>query len=227
MVLKSLKAALAAASFLVVASVAHAQIHSPVLEALSANTPVDDAAFKAFVESSPGTLEDFVTPDEIAQELDLPMTAPVMTRFGGGYTDRLFILVNKAQRGTSPTAQTMHVYLDGQLLYTWKVSTGREKPEIAKSGRQYFSATPTGTFRIQRRVKDYVSGTWQAPMPFAQFLIGGIAIHATTASHYAALGSRDSGGCVRLRYENAQTIWNLVSQVGSQNVKVQIVNQAN
>ena len=227
MFLKSLKAATAVAFLLALSPIAHSQVINPVLSAAMADDSDADLALKAKVESSPESLEDMISPDEIADMMNPSFHALRSGRLSTGYTDRLFILVNKAQRGTSPTAQSMHIYLDGQLMYVWPVSTGRETPEIAKSGRQYFSATPTGTFRIQRRVKDYVSGTWLAPMPYAQFLVGGIAIHATVPSHYAALGTRDSGGCVRLRLDNAKIIWELVGQVGAQNVKVQIVNKEN
>jgi lipoprotein-anchoring transpeptidase ErfK/SrfK len=120
----------------------------------------------------------------------------------------------------------MQVYLDGQLIHNFLVSTGRETPEIAKSGRQYFSATPTGKFRIDSRYKNYESKTWLAPMPYAQFFNGGIAIHATVKSHYAALGSRDSGGCVRLHLDNAKIVWNLVDQVGKQNVLIEVVDNS-
>ncbi len=49
-------------------------------------------------------------------------------------------------------------------------------------------------------------------MPFAVFFIGGIAIHATTPSHFSMLGKRDSGGCARLHPDNAKILFGLVEQ---------------
>ena len=63
-------------------------------------------------------------------------------------------------------------------------------------------------------------------MPYAQFFSGGVAIHATVPAHYAALGTRDSGGCVRLRLENAKLMWDLVDKVGVDNVLIRVLDQA-
>ncbi|RYZ70477.1 MAG: L,D-transpeptidase, partial [Proteobacteria bacterium] len=175
----------------------------------------DDAALAQISETAPETAADLMSPEELNEERQSFGVSDVFEKrtSDSSSSARLYILVDKANKGSSPTAQTMRVYLDGALIYNFLVSTGRETPEIAKSGRQYFSATPTGKFRIDGRYKDYVSKTWQAPMPYAQFFNGGIAIHATVRSHYAALGSRDSGGCVRLHNDNARIMWDLVAQV--------------
>ncbi len=169
-------------------------------------------------------LTDYLSPDEIAEELGI--TGDEAFVEDAGRYDRLHIVVDKAKpiRGQRSTAQTMDVYLDGEHLYRWKVSTGRERPERAKSGRRYFSRTPVGTFRIQRRVVNHWSVTWQAPMPYAQFFTGGIAIHATTRSHEHELGTRASGGCVRLKADHAEALWDLVSEVGARNTVITVVN---
>ncbi len=137
------------------------------------------------------------------------------------------ILVNKASKG--PGAQTLRVYRDGVILPLMennvskdfvKISTGREKEETAASGRVYLSTTPKGFFRPQRVYTMYYSNTWQADMPNAVFFCPtfskecGIAIHATTESHYAELGSRASGGCVRTRNEISSQIRELVMDTG-------------
>lgn len=187
----------------------------------------DDAVLAEIAESADESAADLMSPEELFEErsLDLDFDFGFDREFRTKDTKaRLYILVDKAVKGTSPTAQTMQVYLDGQMIYTFLVSTGRETPEIAKSGRQYVSVTPTGRFRIDSRYKNYVSKTWQAPMPYAQFFNGGIAIHATVRSHYAALGSRDSGGCVRLHNDNAKIMWDLVDLVGKANVLIEVVN---
>jgi lipoprotein-anchoring transpeptidase ErfK/SrfK len=139
----------------------------------------------------------------------------------------LVIVVDKAPAGATPTAQTLSVYQDGTLTRTFVISTGREQIETTKSGRQTYTSTPEGDHRILRRKIDYVSQAWEASMPFAQFFWGGIAIHATTQSHYAELGQRASGGCVRMRYEDAKFMWNLVSKVGANNVVVRVKDFSN
>lgn len=127
---------------------------------------------------------------------------------------RLVAIINKSNIGS--TAQTMKVYLDGSLIHEWKVSTGREKLETAKSGKRYVTSTPVGYFRPQRLVKLHKSKTWKADMPHSVFIYGGIAIHAS--SHTELLGKRASGGCIRLSPENAQTFFNLIKEVGSDEV---------
>lgn len=150
---------------------------------------------------------------------------------------RQVIVVNKAGKGTD--AQTLKVYQNGvikqlsenktitkivagkkvtetisELKDAVKISTGREKNEKAKSGRVYFSTTPKGFFRPTKVYDMYYSNTWKADMPNAVFLVGGIAIHATTQSHYAELGTRASGGCVRTRLEVSNQIRKLVMDSG-------------
>lgn len=128
---------------------------------------------------------------------------------------RLVIAVNKANSG--PDAQTLTMYENGVESLRVKVSTGREKEEIAVSGRKYFSTTPKGYFRPQKIYRDYLSYTWNAPMPNAVFIIGGIALHATTKSHFAELGKRASGGCIRLTPEVSLTIRQKIMETGRGN----------
>lgn len=125
---------------------------------------------------------------------------------------RLVIAVNKAAKG--PHAQTLTLYENGSEILRQKISTGREKEEKAKSGRVYFSSTPKGFFRPTKIYKDYLSYTWKAPMPNAVFFIGGIALHATSPSHYAELGTRASGGCVRLMIETSKLLREKVMETG-------------
>jgi lipoprotein-anchoring transpeptidase ErfK/SrfK len=222
------------AALVLMVSVSQAnQFHFPALNQAVAAPSIDervadegtDQAILNRAEVSDSTLDEAMSPSELAKVLRIPSDSLFKARMA--YTNRLTILVNKAQKGTSPTAQQMNVYLDGQLIQTFPVSTGRERPEHSPSGKDYFSSTPTGDFRIDWRAKNWVSQTWLAPMPYAQFFSGGVAIHATVPSHYKALGSRDSGGCVRLRLENAKIMWDLVDQVGASNVLIRVVDQAN
>ncbi|MGE0632874.1 MAG: L,D-transpeptidase [Pseudobdellovibrionaceae bacterium] len=160
-----------------------------------------------------------ISPEEIAEELGLPeaddFIAPLsveeLTARSGVDIIRewpIVIWVNKAARGS--TAQRLRVYKNGRLVLETKTSTGREQWERAKSGRKYFSGTPTGWFNPTRLVKDYFSNTWLTKMPYAIFFNGGIAVHAAAETYYNKLGTRASGGCVRLRYDEAQWLFNLV-----------------
>jgi lipoprotein-anchoring transpeptidase ErfK/SrfK len=182
-------------------------------------------SFKTIGTVAAATLEEGRAPSEIAKAFHIPVASFFRAHVRVTYTDRLTIIVNKAQKGTSPTAQQMNVFLDGQLIHTFAVSTGREKAEVAKSGLQYFSDTPVGKFRIEWRAKNWYSQQWLAPMPYAQFFSGGVAIHATIPLHFKALGKRDSGGCVRLHPDNAKIMWDLVDQVGVENVLIQVLDQ--
>jgi hypothetical protein len=182
----------------------------------AASSEIESQQDVAAVEN--GDLDDYMSPDEIAKELGPKIS------MRAAYTNRLQIIVDKAERGASPTAQTVQVYLDGRMVYNWYVSTGREGNEHPKAGSDYVSSTPTGNFRIEWMDINHFSKTWAAPMPFAMFFSGGIAIHATVASHLPQLGTRASGGCVRLHPVNAEQLWNLVHQVGSNNVLISIHN---
>lgn len=137
--------------------------------------------------------------------------------FASGVADedkaRVVIIVNKAKKGTHPDAQTMRVYLDGVFVHAFVVSTGSERRVTTRAGKSYISTTPTGYFRPRRLYRRYFSSLWGgATMHYSVFYIpnSGIALHATTPSHYHELGSRASGGCVRLRPEDAKTVQDLV-----------------
>jgi lipoprotein-anchoring transpeptidase ErfK/SrfK len=110
------------------------------------------------------------------------------------------------------SSQTMTVSYGGEVIHTWKVSTGR-------SGYH----TPRGTFRPQRMAVRYYSRKYDnAPMPYSVFFRGGYAIHGT--SHVKALGRPASHGCVRLQTANAARFYSLVRQAGSRNTRIVITN---
>jgi lipoprotein-anchoring transpeptidase ErfK/SrfK len=109
----------------------------------------------------------------------------------------------------SKGTQTATVYHNGAQVNHFLVSTGRERWETAKSGRQYFTTTPTGWFAPKSYVRNHWSNTWDALMEYAIFFNGGVALHATTPNHYVELGQRASGGCVRMHKTNALWFWNL------------------
>lgn len=124
----------------------------------------------------------------------------------------LVLVINKSNIG--PTAQTATAYWQGQKFGVFKVSTGRETNEVSKNGRKYFSNTPTGWFHPAWLSKNHVSKTWEAPMPFSVFFNEGIATHAALPNYYNKLGSRASGGCVRLHPSQAEWIFTHVQKAG-------------
>lgn len=126
--------------------------------------------------------------------------------------NRVVIVINKAKVGAE--AQTLKLFENGVEVMKIKVSTGKEERVVSTSGRTYVSTTPVGFYRPTKMYTDYLSYTWNAPMPNAVFFIGGIAIHATGSSNYAKLGTRASGGCVRTTLADSKKIRELVMESG-------------
>jgi lipoprotein-anchoring transpeptidase ErfK/SrfK len=101
--------------------------------------------------------------------------------------------------------QRLHLYVDGEKKYTWKVSAGK-KP----------GWTHTGTFRPQFLSRNHRSSLFRgAPMPFAVFYDRDWAVHGTTA--IKRLGRPASHGCVRLDPKHAAVLFNLVLKQGKKN----------
>lgn len=120
----------------------------------------------------------------------------------------VLVLIDKSMRtDKNPSGQTAKVFVDGNFVTEYDVSTGTEEVKETTSGRRYVATTPVGVFRPTRAYKDYMSRTFlSAPMTWAVFFNNGIAVHATTRSQYDRLGSRASGGCVRMRLEEAEEV---------------------
>ncbi|HYD15699.1 MAG TPA: L,D-transpeptidase [Hyphomicrobium sp.] len=110
----------------------------------------------------------------------------------------------------SKSTQTMYVYVNGELYYSWPVSTGR--------GRY---ATPSGTFRPQRLERRWYSTKYSgAPMHNAVFYSGGYAIHSTT--EVGRLGRPASHGCIRLHPSHAAQFFSLVRSYGAGQTRISI-----
>lgn len=182
------------------------------------NSTYDYSAYDAY------EAEEFVDESLYHQQAELDEGFPNFYRQDSFWDpsprNRLVIRIDKSERGRSSTAQTMSVELDGRRIHYWWVSTGRERQETNKQGRQTWSRTPAGKFRIQWMSRDHFSQAWQAPMPYAMFFIGGIAIHAASQDAIHKLGRRASGGCVRIHPDNAAILWDLVRKVGMKNVAI-------
>ena len=114
----------------------------------------------------------------------------------------ILVTVNKS-------TQQMTVEVDGDLRWTWPVSTG-----------QLGYDTPSGRFTAFRMEADHFSREWDdAPMPHSIFFTQkGHAIHGSlNISH---IGRPASHGCVRLAPENAAKLYALVEEQGLPNTKV-------
>ena len=104
--------------------------------------------------------------------------------------------------------QTMIVSEDGNVIYSWAVSTGRGSYR-----------TPRGTFRPVRMHKMWHSRKYDwSPMPHSIFFHRGYAIHGTP--YVKNLGRPASHGCVRLHPDNARTLYNLVLAHGRKNTRI-------
>ncbi len=106
--------------------------------------------------------------------------------------------------------QTMVVAEDGDVKYTWPISSGAEE-----------FPSPRGTYHPQWLAKMWYSKKYDnAPMPNAVFITGGVAIHAT--QHVSSLGRPASHGCIRLAPGNAKTFYSLVQKHGLKLTRVSI-----
>jgi len=113
----------------------------------------------------------------------------------------------------SKTQQRMAVVVDGAELYRWPVSTGRRG-----------FATPTGTFHPMRLERHWYSRQYEmTPMPWAMFFFRGYAVHGTMEAYN--LGRAASHGCVRLRPDNASTLFSLVHKRPLGSTKIVVMDR--
>ncbi len=128
----------------------------------------------------------------------------------------IYIYVSKARASAGPWAQHMFVFHkkdDGTLVYedSFAISTGRERQE------KYFTATPAGLFELDpnRFVRWHRSATWNGgAMPWAMFFnysyrtrMTGVALHGAIGREIPHLGSRASGGCVRMPMDKVEAMF--------------------
>ncbi len=113
------------------------------------------------------------------------------------------------------SAQQMSVYVDGNLRWQWRVSTG-------SPGRD----TPSGTFHAFRMEAEHFSKEFDdAPMPHSIFFTKlGHAIHGYLDTRH--IGTPASHGCVRLDPANATKLYALVQQEGVLNTTVEVSGNA-
>ena len=110
--------------------------------------------------------------------------------------------------------QQAYVYVKGELVHTWLVSTG-----VAGFATPNFDTHPNGRIYDAYSSKKFPGGDYKGlgNMPYAIFISGGFAIHGTTVSNFPKLGKPASHGCIRLHSENALILNRLVRQYGIPN----------
>lgn len=107
--------------------------------------------------------------------------------------------------------QRMNVDVDGSHYATWPVST-------ARPGYR----TPVGSFEPYELDRMHYSKLYDnTPMPYSVFFLRGYAIHGTT--EVRNLGRPVSHGCVRLRPDNARSLFELIGSQGLHNTTIEIV----
>ena len=105
--------------------------------------------------------------------------------------------------------QTVTATIDG-TVHQWRTSTGK-----------FRTWTPPGTFGVQSMSKNHRSSLYRgAPMPFAIFFNGNIAIHGTM--EVDRLGQPASHGCVRLHPTYAKLLFEAVSRHG-RSARIQVL----
>ena len=119
----------------------------------------------------------------------------------------------------SKKTQQLKLYIDGQLVDSFKVSTGDKKHETPT-----LDLRPSGPVFNKYTSKKYPGGNYNGlgNMPYVVFVQGGYAIHGTTKGNIPKLGKKASHGCVRLHPDNAKIFNEVVKAVGIENTWITI-----
>jgi hypothetical protein len=105
--------------------------------------------------------------------------------------------------------QLMYVYVKGELVVGYQVSTGKDghetvswegHPDSNRIYNRYMSRKYPGIPYIDEAGRDLGN------MPYAMFFFEGQAIHGTHQSNWANLGQVASKGCIRMYPELNQTV---------------------
>jgi lipoprotein-anchoring transpeptidase ErfK/SrfK len=117
------------------------------------------------------------------------------------------------------STQTLYLYVDSELMDSFKVSTGIRKYETPN-----LDLRPAGPVIKKYTSKKFPGGNYKGlgNMPYAVFLRGGYAIHGTTPGNFSKLGTKASHGCIRLHPNNAIIFYELVKRIGLSNTWVTI-----
>jgi lipoprotein-anchoring transpeptidase ErfK/SrfK len=115
--------------------------------------------------------------------------------------------------------QRLYLWIDGQIVDTFKISTGDKKHETP-----LFDRRPSGPIFTKYTSKKYPGGSWQGlgNMPYVVFISGGYGIHGTTIGNIKKLGNKASHGCIRVHPDNAKILQELVKAAGINNTWVTV-----
>jgi lipoprotein-anchoring transpeptidase ErfK/SrfK len=142
-------------------------------------------------------------PDAVAKFLAASIAVLVSTNGSAGAE----VLIN-----IDKSSQHLSVAVEGSVLHTWPVSTGRPG-----------YGTPSGVFRPELLARRWFSHKYyNSPMPYSIFFHGGYAIHGSY--EISRLGGPASHGCVRLHPSNARTLFSIVQSHGAENTRIVISN---
>jgi lipoprotein-anchoring transpeptidase ErfK/SrfK len=117
------------------------------------------------------------------------------------------------------TDQRLYLYVEGNCVDTFKISSGDTKHTTPN-----FDRRPCGPQFAKYTSKKYPGGNYNGfgNMPYVLFVQGGYGLHGTTIGNIKKLGTRASHGCVRLHPDNAKIIFELVKAAGVENTWVTI-----
>jgi lipoprotein-anchoring transpeptidase ErfK/SrfK len=115
--------------------------------------------------------------------------------------------------------QRLYLYVEGECVDTFKVSTGGKGHTTPNIDRR-----PSGPSFSKYTSKKYPGGNYNGlgNMPYVLFVQGGYGLHGTTNGNIPKLGNPASHGCVRLHPNNAKIIFELSKAVGVENMWVTI-----
>ncbi len=117
------------------------------------------------------------------------------------------------------STQTMYLYVDGNVVHTWKISSG-----VEGRGTPNFDRHPNGRVYDTYSSSKFPGGDYNGlgNMPYAVFIEGGFAIHGTPKSNWPKLGTRASHGCIRIHPDNALIFNRLVRKNGISEVWITV-----
>ncbi len=119
----------------------------------------------------------------------------------------------------SKTNQRLYLYIDGEIVDTFKVSTGTKGHETPLLDQR-----PSGPSFQKYTSKKYPGGNYNGlgNMPYVVFIKGGYGIHGTTLGNIPKLGKKASHGCIRVHPDNAKIFFELVRKAELENVWITI-----
>lgn len=119
----------------------------------------------------------------------------------------------------SKTDQRLYLYIDGQVVDTFKVSTGSPGHETP-----LFDMQPRGPIFQKYSSRKYPGGNYNGlgNMPYVVFIQNGYGVHGTTLGNIRRLGTKASHGCIRLHPDNGKIFNELVRKAGIENTWITV-----